>query len=58
MEISSSQDRYLHRTTQTQQKRGETSMLLVGFELTIPIFEQARIFHTLDGAVTVTGKDR
>jgi hypothetical protein len=50
--------RYLYRTTQTQQKSGQASILRVGFEPTIPIFEQAKIFHNLDGAATVTGKDR
>jgi hypothetical protein len=28
----------------------------VGFELTIPAFEQAKTVHALDGAATVTGQ--
>jgi hypothetical protein len=27
-----------------------------GFEPTIPVFERAKIFHALDGAATVIGK--
>jgi hypothetical protein len=27
----------------------------VGFETTIPVFERAKIFHTLDGAAVVIG---
>jgi hypothetical protein len=42
--ISPSGGRYLHRTTQTQKKRGQTSMPRVGFEFTIPVFERAKIF--------------
>jgi hypothetical protein len=30
-------------------------MPLVGFELTIPVFERAKTVHTLDRAATVTG---
>jgi hypothetical protein len=30
-------------------------MSLVGFEPTIPVFEQAKAFHALDRAATVTG---
>jgi hypothetical protein len=33
-----------HRTTQAQNKRTQTSMLRVGFEPTIPVFEQAKTF--------------
>jgi hypothetical protein len=36
---SPSRDRYLHITTQTQNKRRQTSMPWVGFEPTIPVFE-------------------
>jgi hypothetical protein len=39
--------------TQTQNKRKQTSMPWVGFEPTIPLFEQAKTFHALDRAVTV-----
>jgi hypothetical protein len=53
--ISPSQGRYLHRTTQTQNKRIQTSMHLAGFEPTIPVLKRAKIFHALDRATTVTG---
>jgi hypothetical protein len=48
--ISPSQGRYLHRTTQTQNKRK-----LAGFKPTIPVFKRAKTFHALDRAATVTG---
>jgi hypothetical protein len=35
--INPTQGRYLHRTTQTQNKRRQTSMTWVGFEPTIPV---------------------
>jgi hypothetical protein len=38
-----------------QKKRGQTSMPRVGFELLIPVFEQAKTFHALDCAATVMG---
>jgi hypothetical protein len=41
--------------TQTQNKRRQTSVLWVGFELTIPVFERAKTVHVLDRAATVTG---
>jgi hypothetical protein len=44
-----------HRTTQTQNKRTQTSMLQVGFELTIPVFGRAKTVHALDRAATVIG---
>jgi hypothetical protein len=44
-----------HRTTQTRNKRTQTSMPLVGFEPTIPVFERAKIVHALDLAATVIG---
>jgi hypothetical protein len=53
--ISPSQGRYLHRTTQTQNKRTQTSMPLAGFEPTIPVFKRPKTFHTSDRAATVTG---
>jgi hypothetical protein len=34
-----------HRTIQTQNKRTQTSMFWVGFEPTIPVFEQAKTVH-------------
>jgi hypothetical protein len=53
--VSPSQGRYLHRTTQTQNKRTQTSMPWVGFEPTILVFERAKTVHSLDSAATVTG---
>jgi hypothetical protein len=50
--ISPSQGRYLHRTTQTQNKRGQTSMPLAGFEPTIPVFKRAKTFLALDRAAS------
>jgi hypothetical protein len=44
-----------HRTTQTQNKRTETSMLLVEFEPTTPVSEQAKTIHALHCAATVIG---
>jgi hypothetical protein len=41
------------RTIQTQNKRTQTSMSLVGFEPTIPAFERAKTVHALDRAATV-----
>jgi hypothetical protein len=51
-----SEGRYLHRTTQTQEKRRQTSMPRVGFEPTIPVFERAKTFHATDRAATVIGQ--
>jgi hypothetical protein len=45
----------VHRTTQTQNKRTQTSMPRVGFEPTIPVFELAKTVHALDRAATVIG---
>jgi hypothetical protein len=44
-----------HRTTQTQNKRRQTSIPSVGFEPTIPVFERAKTVHALDRPATVTG---
>jgi hypothetical protein len=44
-----------HRTTQTQNKRTQTSMPQVGFEPTVPVFERAKTVHALDHAATVLG---
>jgi hypothetical protein len=44
-----------HRTTQTQNKRTQTSMPCVGFELTLPVFERAKTVHALYCAATVIG---
>jgi hypothetical protein len=46
---------YLYRTIQTQHKRTQTSMLRLGFEPTIPVFERAKTVHALDRAATVIG---
>jgi hypothetical protein len=42
-----------HRTTQTQNKRPQTSMPRLGFEPTTPVFERAKTVHALDRATTV-----
>jgi hypothetical protein len=44
-----------HRTTQTQNKCTQTSMPLVGFERTIPVFERAKTVCGLDRAATMVG---
>jgi hypothetical protein len=44
-----------HRTTQTQNKRKQTTMPQVGFEPTIPAFERAKTVYVLDHAATVIG---
>jgi hypothetical protein len=53
--ISPSQGRYLHRTTQTKNRRRQTSMPLARFEPTIPVFTRAKTFYALDLAAIVTG---
>jgi hypothetical protein len=45
-----------HKTTQTQNRRTQTSMPWVGIEPTIPVFEQTKTVHTLDHPVTVIGR--
>jgi hypothetical protein len=45
------------RTTQTRNKRKQTSMLLVGFEPTMPVFERAKPFHAVHRTATVIGTD-
>jgi hypothetical protein len=52
--ISPSQGRYLHRATQTQNKRIQTTLPLAGFEPTIPVFKRAKTFHASDRAAAVT----
>jgi hypothetical protein len=42
-------------TTQTQNKRRQTSMPRMVFEITIPVFELAKTFYALDRATTVIG---
>jgi hypothetical protein len=46
-----------HRTAQTQNKRTQTSMPGVEFELTIPIFERGKTVHALDSAANVINMD-
>jgi hypothetical protein len=55
-ELSPSQGSYLHRTTQTQKKRTETSMFRVGLEPTTPVFERQKTLHASDCANTVLGR--
>jgi hypothetical protein len=43
------------RTTQTQNKRTQTSMPRVGFETTTSMFERAQSVHAVDRAATVMG---
>jgi hypothetical protein len=43
-----------HRTTQTQNKRTQTSMPWVGFEPMIPAFKWPKTVHASDRAATVT----
>jgi hypothetical protein len=42
-----------HRTTQTQNKGIQTSMLRVGFEPMSPEFRQTKTVHALDGVLSV-----
>jgi hypothetical protein len=42
----------------TQKKGGQISMLRVGFEPTISVFERAKILHALDCASAVIGVSR
>jgi hypothetical protein len=44
-----------HRTTQTQNKRAQTSMPRAGFKLMAPSFEWAKTVHALDCVTTVFG---
>jgi hypothetical protein len=44
-----------HRTTQTQNKRTQTSMPWVRFEPMVRAFTRAKTVHALDRAATVTG---
>jgi hypothetical protein len=44
-----------HRTTQTQNKRTQTSISWVGFEPTIPVCERAKTVHALDCTAIVMG---
>jgi hypothetical protein len=47
-----------HKTTQTQNKRTQTSMPQVGFELAILVLEREKTVHALDRAATVTGRSK
>jgi hypothetical protein len=44
-----------HRTTQTQNKRKQTSMPRMGFELTIPVIEWTKTLCVLHRAAAVMG---
>jgi hypothetical protein len=44
-----------YRTTQTQNKRIQTSMPWVGFEPTIPVFERTKTVHESDRSATAIG---
>jgi hypothetical protein len=44
-----------HRTAQTQNKRIQTSMPLLGFKPTIPVFQRAKTVHALYRAVAMDG---
>jgi hypothetical protein len=43
----------IHRTTQTQNKRTQTSMSKLGFEFTIQVFEQSKTVHASDSATSL-----
>jgi hypothetical protein len=53
LEISPLQGCYLHRTTQAQNKRRQTSMPSVQFKSMIPVFEQVKTLHALARPATV-----
>jgi hypothetical protein len=53
--INPTQGRYLHRTTQIQNKRTQTAMPRVGFKPKIPAFERAKTVRVLDRTATVVG---
>jgi hypothetical protein len=55
--ISPSQRHYLHRTTQTENKRIQTSMRWVGFQPTIPVFKRAKTLHALDRTATLISRN-
>jgi hypothetical protein len=42
-----------HRTPQTQNKRTQTSMPIMGFEPTIQVFERVKTFHVLERVAAV-----
>jgi hypothetical protein len=47
--------RYLHRTTQTQNRHTKTSVPQVGFERMTLMFEREKTVHASDSAATVIG---
>jgi hypothetical protein len=53
--ISPLQDRYLRRSTQTKNKRTQTSIPRGEFEPTIPVFERVKTIHTLGRSATLIG---
>jgi hypothetical protein len=48
MGIGPLQGRYLHETTQIQNKLKDTQMPRVGYEPTFPLFERPKTFSSLD----------
>jgi hypothetical protein len=46
---------HIHKTTETQNKRTQTSITREGFEPTIPVFERAKTVQALERAATVIG---
>jgi hypothetical protein len=53
--INPSKGRYLHKTTQTQNKRRQISMPRVGFEPTTQVIEQTKTVYVIGLAATVIG---
>jgi hypothetical protein len=46
-----------HLSTQTQNKRSQTSMPRVGFETMVPAIERMKTVHALNRTATVIGKE-
>jgi hypothetical protein len=47
-----------YRTTQSQNKRTQTSMRLVGLKPTTPVFERAKTVHALERAAARLASER
>jgi hypothetical protein len=47
-----------YRTPQTNNKHTQTSILQLGFEPTIPVFQLAKTVHDLDRAATVIDSEK
>jgi hypothetical protein len=54
-EIGPTQGLYLHASQHNTEKRGDTSMLRVGFEPTIPVFERPKTVRASDRSAIGTG---